>query len=374
MKSTPLSHELLEDLLADKKLTPSRVDELIVKQHDEDQYLDYKDGRLLGNDLKKGRATVREYVSAFANSDGGVLVLGVDEPQATAPRAVTGCSRPGGTALDVWAQDCLADMAPYFSPQPRYQVVSHPKGEVLFVAVSRAPQFVPCVESRQIRYHLRMGRSTLMAPAYLISDLVLGRRQHPVIALRVVGVTLGKRVPIFSEANREIATGLGFSFNLVVENLSLARADEVDVGLVSWSVLDSDPSLNAHLASYIDVSGPPSAPPGPYAALRWRVQHAHDTSPRQLRPFGQVSVAAFVRLAFPWELRGPEATFRCAVYVMPKGSPPTWFELSYRYDSQDMGRSEAARLKRVQLHPTGTDRPRVSWECHAPDARGEGAV
>jgi Schlafen, AlbA_2 len=72
------SKELLNDLLEDKRLTPDQLDKFMQDNPDEDQYFDYKDGLITTPQKRKeGRQTIREYVSGFANSDGGVLIIGV---------------------------------------------------------------------------------------------------------------------------------------------------------------------------------------------------------------------------------------------------------------------------------------------------------
>ena len=50
----------------------------------EDLYLEFKDGTET-DDQKKASRTLRQYVSGFANSDGGLIVFGVGD-------AIVGCS------------------------------------------------------------------------------------------------------------------------------------------------------------------------------------------------------------------------------------------------------------------------------------------
>ena len=68
--------ELLESLLGGHELTSRDLDDLASNQVPEDQYLDYKNAKLL-DDKKKARIVIREYVSAFANSSGGILIIGI---------------------------------------------------------------------------------------------------------------------------------------------------------------------------------------------------------------------------------------------------------------------------------------------------------
>ena len=72
------TRELLDSVLADRALTSDELNRLIADHVTEDQYLDYKDGKLLET-LQRAAKVVREYVSGFANTDGGVLIVGVSE-------------------------------------------------------------------------------------------------------------------------------------------------------------------------------------------------------------------------------------------------------------------------------------------------------
>jgi Putative DNA-binding domain len=358
----PPSRELLDDLLSGKHLAPGDLDQLIQRQPREDLYLDYKDGIVTRNNPAQARQIIREYLSGFANSDGGTLVMGVAEN----PRAVSACVRQGGMPLDDWAQRVIADMAPFFSPQPRFHVVAHAQGEVFVAAVSRAPQLVPCVTSRELKYFFRMHDSTVEAPPFLISDLVLGRRQHPVVDLRVRDVTVEVgRCP--SEDGDRVYTALGLGFYLVVESLSMARAEEVEVGIISWAVMDNPTRLNRQLESYVDAGDTPDSS-GFDRPLRWRLHHMRSDLGRQrpgvLRPFGEVSTPEIVRVWVPVH-DGRAAILQCGVYVMPQGSPPTWFELLFRYDARGAGQP-AERVARTTITPAGLDRPRLRWMLDPP--------
>jgi hypothetical protein len=111
--------ELLDYLLEDNTLGQDELDQFIQVYPDEGQYFDYKNGSITSRHKREpeGKLTIRKYVSGFANSDGGVLIIGVDEQR---PRQIARCEeRPGGHALDEWASRCLQDMVGYFSPLPR---------------------------------------------------------------------------------------------------------------------------------------------------------------------------------------------------------------------------------------------------------------
>jgi hypothetical protein len=358
---TPASQKLLEELMEGRRLTASELDKLLVDQPNEDEYLDYKSGLLLASgNIKKGRATVRQYLSGFANSEGGVLVVGVNDAK---PHAVDGCPPQGSTPLDEWAQSCVSDMAPYFSPQPRIHVVTHPGGNVLVAAVGRAPQLVPCIEEGKLKYFLRMHHSTIEAPPYLISDLVLGRRRDPVIDLKVRDISI-EAAECIAQDGSSVYQGLGFGFSFLIESLSLAPAEEVEVGMVWWTAMKEPVSVSRQLLPYIDATEPDSE--GFERPLWWRLHHAHNDLMKQrpavLRPFGEIWASEIVRAILP---AVPRALLRCAVYALPRGASPTWFELEYDYRGGypgDRQNDKRDTLKRVQITRLGTGRPRVTWE------------
>jgi hypothetical protein len=172
------TRKLLEMLMSGYELTPAELDQLLANRVDEDLFLDYKHG----NEAQKKNAamTIRQYLAGFANSAGGVLVVGIDE----ATWNVTGCTAPGGSNLADWAARCLTPLAPYFAPPPRFQVVAHPQGDVLVAATERSLSLVPCVENGALVYYLRIHDQTLKAPDYLMSDILLGRRNRPDLHVR----------------------------------------------------------------------------------------------------------------------------------------------------------------------------------------------
>lgn len=77
------SKQLLLRLLQDEQLTPQGLDDLLSKNLREDLFLEFKDGKqLIG---KSGPAVIRQYVSGFANSEGGVLFVGIEDKRLPAP-------------------------------------------------------------------------------------------------------------------------------------------------------------------------------------------------------------------------------------------------------------------------------------------------
>ena len=173
------SREFLELALSGEPITAAHLDVLVKERVKEDEYIDYKSGALLKKPPKERARTVREYLSGFANSDGGVVIFGIQEEKER-PTQVDGCDpKDVGGNLMGWASHCVNPIWAFFSPLPRFEVVAHPEGEVLVCAVGRSYNLVPVVEEGRLAYHLRLGHQTLPATDYLMADLLLagGRGQ-----------------------------------------------------------------------------------------------------------------------------------------------------------------------------------------------------
>jgi hypothetical protein len=348
--------ELRDSLLAGDQLDLAGLAELIANHPRENLFLEYKDGCVLHQNPKHANALLRRGVSAFANSDGGIFILGVSELTDDEPRRMSPGKPPGSATLEEWAQNVLQPMAPFFSPQPRPHTVQHADGRVLVVAVARAPQYVPCIESGIQKYFLRAGDQSIEAPPYLMSDLILGRRSHPVVDLHVREAN----AKLIHTDNDSIVSTLSLGFHFRIESQSLAFASEVQVGLVSWSLQAPSVGLPSQLLGYVDASPVPAF----LSADCWHLVHIPYVLPGQrshpLRPFDVLHYDALGGLLVP--APRPLVTLSCAVYALPQGSPPTWFQLRYRYDSDDFRRLPEERRDRVLLERLGPARPLVTWQ------------
>lgn len=375
------SREFLEILLEDGTLTLDELTTFVAKVPEEDLFVEYKDGLLLEKP-KDAKRTIREAVSGFANAEGGVLVLGFDEhrPEEKRPpvRQLSPClDRVGADPLETWASKTLADMVSFLSPPPRFRSIPAGPGRcVLLVAVARAPQLVACFEAGCTKYYLRFHDSTREVPAYLISDLVLGRRQHPVLIPQLEKVEL--RFDPFALGVSYFATA---RFWLSLENVSFVATHGVEVGLVGWVVPDepgSPPlpgvrhSLGSHLRQHLSLEEP-----APCEAWTWKSCHltTRDGQKREIGPFDvaryealgpfrlPVSRSAVLPAGFPAKPRGER--FLAALYVLPAGSSPTWFQVTLDFS----GVPRAWQRDTLCLEPPArqierlaTGRPRVAWE------------
>jgi hypothetical protein len=312
---------------------------------------DYKDGAVTKK-RTEGRHIIRKWVSGFANSVGGVLIIGVSEPvEPNKTRKIATCERTiGRQSLIEWADHCLQDMVGYFSPPPRFRIIEHKQGFVLTIAVARSPLLIPCEEDGELKYFLRLGASTVAAPAYLIADLVLGRRQHPSLDLH--------RVFIEESRNLEGRGGIPArvaSFRFDVENISLITADEVTVGVISWSLAqDAREEMNNHLRSSVDIVDLPFD--ADQCSLVHMTHRSSVASSKTLRvaPFQRGHVRGIEPFSFP---RDKPLKVTCAVYVIPKSALPTWFQLEFQSLHPGIPLTNSTTVIRK-----GSERPKVAWE------------
>lgn len=172
------SKEWLERVLQTDHLDEQNFAQLMKDCRDERQHLDFKSGLELTKE--DPAATLRDYAAAFGNSDGGIIIFGYDQKAA----AVDGVGPVGKASPRDWATRTLSSLAPYFSPPPRIIEAQAGGKTILAVAVARAPRLVPLVEKGELIYRIRLGDSNVTVPPWLMSDLILGRRNAPQLEMR----------------------------------------------------------------------------------------------------------------------------------------------------------------------------------------------
>ncbi len=345
--------ETLSDLLTGQVFGKAELDEFVDKATVEGQWHDFKSGRQPEKDLKN---TIRQYVTGFANSEGGILIVGVTEPSRTNPkRVVDGVTAHKTAALTDWAIDVLQPAAPYFSPAPRIESVPHNGKEVLVIATARSPQLIPYIKNGKMHHAMRFGKSTIDAPEWLLSDLVLGRRQHPILQARSIDLDHEAKIWNFKGGFAVINAPV----ELEVANLSLATAREVRIGVVVWTLTDA-PRIqpNATLLQYVEAIEPTDTFEGSGKGVTWQLREASIGEPFKLPPFGMVKAKEVLAdlLRVP-----PSGILEFAVYLLPEGSPPTWFQVTWRYALHTGGKIRGGAFRGTAEISRTEGRPRISW-------------
>lgn len=307
--TTPL--ELLDYVLSGGTIETSHIGK--IAEFEEGQYLEFKSGQLTTEQSKKKNSEVlRRYISGFANAEGGVFVLGLEdkvpENERPRPRKVEPATQFGDQPLEHWASDCLGSVMPPLSPPPRTYAAEVEGGHVLVIGIPRLDRMSMVNEAGRPVHYLRLGHSTIAAPDYLVSDLVLGRRQRPALAMDVVGIQ-------WSEAN-DFYSLIELHFEIV--NNGLSDAANVRCGLVTFAQPSPSPlPMTPYLRSLVDVGD------GDVEGVQ--LQHAGITD-------GGGLVAMDCRkanLSVNWRtpVRNRASFSRAAVYLIPNSGSPEWFEL-----------------------------------------------
>ncbi len=350
--------ELLESLIAGHEMSPGELDDSLNQKHVENLYVEYKHAKEL-NEGKKAAATLRQYLSGFANSAGGILLIGVDELN----WEITGCKAPGGGDLAKWASDCLTPIAAYFSPVPRFGVVKHQNGEVLVASTNRSLALVPCLEEGKIVYYFRFHDKTLEAPEYLVSDLVLGRRQIAYLQIQPTWFTL---VRILEQGGATMY--LDPSANIRVENQSLSWAEDVRLGLISWN--DNQrargESLNQYLLSYLELHEVDKQRFSRSPKIVHAVNRTDNVEPFRAWDTHLSGLVLPLRTHDQWHV--PYA-WKAAAYLMAKGTPPIWFQVIMNVNTELLSQFKDDRLDvpaetgLIKIQQLSGRRPVVAWDC-----------
>jgi Schlafen, AlbA_2 len=338
--------ELLEALLEGDDFGPADLDYVIDRFAKENQHLEYKDGRITTEKTERQlKHEILFHTTAFANAVGGVLVIGVSEEKAK-PRGVTGAKAPGDSTLAEWAARILTPSLGGFSPPLRILQVPHPSGNVLVIAAARAPQLVPYVEAGEIRYSLRIDDSTVPVPPYLIADLVLGRRNHPVLVAREIKVK-----------GSLLSGGKAIFLRLVVtvENTSLPASVNTTIAIVAWSRARDDVERAGDTVRLHVGATPPEECEAEFPGERWVLRHLpSEQADATIRAYEQLHATIKEGIRVPRSVGGT----RFGLYIMPRLSPPIWYEVTCRYSVQhDRGESKVD----TDIEFKRAERPRVEW-------------
>jgi hypothetical protein len=239
------SREFLQEVLThpDDIEIATMVEQLVSEHIQEDTWLDYKDGKWTANVETR---ELRKDITAFGNSDGGCLVIGVTERDKR-PVNLAPCNGNLERAIEQ-IHGVIRSLAGLLLPPPcevrQVNVAGH---SVIVIAIPRSARMAPVVEQGISRYYLRVADGTSAIPDYLLSDLFFGRRQCPILGLRYENSTStvsnkGRRIDVYlTIENRGIthANGVyaGTLFgSLECESHSKLRADDPVSKLTAWTL------------------------------------------------------------------------------------------------------------------------------------------
>ncbi|MDP2316551.1 MAG: ATP-binding protein [Pseudomonadota bacterium] len=352
------AYEFLSRTLAGTKPTAEDIELLVSERVPEDLHLDYKSGKEFDEEKTPAtpgnpttyRGKVQRFVAGFANSDGGLLVIGVGEVKK--PNAHTGKEEVhlhvDGVQLDteravLLTKEAVIGLRPYLSSHPIIHPVDVGGELVLVVAVQRSDSLVICLEvNKSIVHYLRIHDSTPSAPGYLVEDIVLGRRRRPQFRVTHEGTT--------AEQDSQAKEWRTVNVEIFATNEGLVWMHEPCAGIVTPMRTSGSVMISDRLLDHIQV-----IPPFPLTKLP-EIQHLPLTA-----GVGEAgSVGPFGKRGFSYRsslikvpTMGVESCWRAAVYVVCRDQPPSWHQLQIRW-----GAGQEFRTYTVAIDPVG-DQPAV---------------
>ena len=381
----PKSREWFDWLLVGNHPAEDDIIKIATECRKETHWIEFKAGARLGG--SDPAAMLRRYVSGFANADGGAIIIGIKPATKASPPVIDGAIPPGGGSLNEWATRALAGLRGTL-PDPRFYTTDTASGAVLTVAVGRARMPVPDVgRNRDLVFHVRIHDQTVEMPPWLATDLLLGRRAQPELAV-MEGRLTSTGTPTDVGAGVSLST---FVLRTRVENLALIDARDVRLGLVTFTLTREPKMFRQHQFPARLLESVNTEEPIGYActlALNpWRIIHAStgpDAAANYISPFtpAPINLDGWPVPSFPDNLAAavsrpdPSHEFRdivqqqrdhargaievqAGLYVLARDCEPWWHQVTLRVHAS-MNSDAATLTRRLRIRPCLYERPKVS--------------
>ena len=331
------SDEFVHRFIETGQATAHDIDQLIRIGAKEDLRIEWKGGDWLTPSAgvkpshktpAKGGKRLEAWTAAFANCEGGVLLVGVDQDSHGRPIAVNGqtCSdfASGPDALRTKVRDALRSLTQQLHFEPRIQVLEHANGMVLLVGVSRAPWLVRCLgPGGAVQYWMRTFDGSSPLPDAVAMDLLVGRRERPLLALEVWAY--GVRPPQGVTVQRDLGPPHRLTLNFKLVNESLVWLPDIVVGFVLPSLQRAPHQMGMTEQLRASVENP----------TNHQRNHERVGSLGALPPFSEalssvvMSVpASEFQIDGRWSSVPAPSSWSIAAYAVAPGHPPVWWEVS----------------------------------------------
>lgn len=132
--------------------TLAELEQLVAAAESESLHLDFKSSRALSGNKNGFRAELPRDASAFANADGGVLIVGIEED--TNCRASKIAGYQGGDISASWFEDILVNSVSPSIPGVEALRIDTPTGAVFVVHIPASP-IAPHQSSSDRKYYAR---------------------------------------------------------------------------------------------------------------------------------------------------------------------------------------------------------------------------
>ena len=319
----------LMDFLSTDRWTLDHLSDLISFGVREGIHIDYKAGSLIGRRVsKEQRRDIRRFVVGFANADGGVIVLGMDE-NGGIPTALAPIPDVPPNGLTEWFTRLMNEaVSPKLHPPPEIHEIKDGEATRYAVLVVR-PHDAGLARVRmgdRFVFPCRMGDSVIDLDDWFVQAVLFGTKRRPALAVRRRSDSTFNVIPTLhtdKPRNPELQR-CRFSGGLGVSNESFVWAESLVWGWIApteaWQ-------------SITPTSRPEPLPQTLRAQLRGDIQKF--THVRVIRQAEKPDIAPFqefpLRMAMDLNLPPSETwcRFTMAMYLVGKNFGPDWFLLDF---------------------------------------------
>jgi hypothetical protein len=132
----------------------------------------------------------------------------------------------------------------------------------------------------------------------------------------------------------------------------------VAIGVIARSLIESEKEeLNQHLRLFVDSDQTSFA-----VCSESQIIHRSTLTSGAMMPIAPFQTANTLRIGTFYLDRSIPLKMSCAVYVLSKSAPPTWFQLEFGSLPEGIPSGDISSHLRPTIIRKGSERPKVAWE------------